>query len=232
MKSLTSHSFRFIPAAFGLWLLAGLLACPSPATAQPYWDPSSSGGTGSGGPGTWNSVNANWFNGTSDTAWTSGNIANFAGTAGTVTLGAAETADGLTFTTAGYTLSGSSTLTLGGATPTITVPSGTTTIGCVIAGSGGLTASGPGTLTLSAVETYTGVTTIGSGATLTIGGSGQLGSGSYGGNMTDDGALIYNSTAAQTLSAVISGSGTLTQNGTGALTLSGTGNSYTGHNHH
>ena len=48
------------------------------------------------------------------------------------------------------------------------------------------------------------------------------------GNITDNGAFIYNSTAAQTLSAVISGSGTLTQNGSGALTISGTGNSYTG----
>ena len=37
-----------------------------------------------------------------------------------------------------------------------------------------------GALTLTNVETYTGVTTISSG-TLTIGGSGQLGSGSYGG---------------------------------------------------
>jgi autotransporter-associated beta strand protein len=112
-------------------------------------------------------------------------------------------------------------------TPTITVPaSGTTTIGCVLAGSAGCTVAG-GALTLTNVETYTGGTTISSG-TLTIGGSGQLGSGSYAGNITDNGAFIYNSTAAQTLSAIISGSGTLTQNGSGALTISGTGNSYQG----
>jgi autotransporter-associated beta strand protein len=187
MKNLTSNPFRIIPAALGLWLLAGLLACPSPATAQSYWDAAGlKASPGGGGTGTWNAGNANWWvSGSSDTTWTANNIAYFEGTVGTVTLGDSETADGLTFNpTAGtgtYTISGTGTLTLGGATPTITMLlQSNVTINCVLAGTAGLTigitgTSGTGTsstLTLgSANNTYTGGTTIGPGAYVQIGSS-------------------------------------------------------------
>ncbi|HTL73532.1 MAG TPA: autotransporter-associated beta strand repeat-containing protein [bacterium] len=85
---------------------------------------------------------------------------------------------------------------------------------------------GAGTLVLSAVNTYAGATVISAG-TLTVGGTGQLNSGSYAGNITNNGSFVYNSSAAQTLSGVISGSGTVKQAGSGALTLSGA-NTYTG----
>ena len=84
-----------------------------------------------------------------------------------------------------------------------------------------LAKSGAGTFTLSGINTYTGSTTINAG-TLTLDGAGQLGSGSYAGNITNNAAFNYSSTAAQTLSGVISGSGSLTNSGSGTLTLTGT----------
>lgn len=226
MKNLTRSSLRPLTAALGLWLLAGLFACPSPATAQLYWDPGLTASSGGGGPGTWSTA-ANWFNGSVDTTWTAGDTANFGGSSGgTVTLGAAENADGLTFTTTGYTLSGS-TLTLGGTAPTITVPSGgAETISNILAGSAGLTVSGSGTLTLSATNTYTGGTTNSSGATLTIGGAGKLGGGSYSGAIDNAGTFNYNSSASQTLSGIMSDVGALVVS-KGTLTLSAA-DSYSG----
>jgi autotransporter-associated beta strand protein len=214
---------------------------------QIFWDGngtdalSQSSGNG-GGNGSWdNSTSDWWVSGSSDTKWTSNSIANFAGTAGTVTLNSSEIAYGLTFATSGYTLSGSSNLTLGG-TPTIALPDGgVATINCPIAGTGGLTESGFGTLTLGGSNIFTGAVTIDSGGTLVLGGAnaytsattinntstltitnaGDLGEGSYPGAIADSGMFIYTSSANQTLSGIISGTGTLVQDGPGALTLSG-----------
>ena len=60
-----------------------------------------------------------------------------------------------------------------------------------------------------------------------LGGAGTLGNGTYAGNVTNNSAFIYSSTAADTLSGVISGPGTLTQQGSGNLILSGA-NTYSG----
>ena len=76
------------------------------------------------------------------------------------------------------------------------------------------------------MNTYTGNTTISSG-TLVISGAGQLGGGTYAGNIPNSGTFNYSGSAAQTLSGVISGTGALVQNGSGTLTLSGA-NTYTG----
>jgi autotransporter-associated beta strand protein len=101
----------------------------------------------------------------------------------------------------------------------------------IISGAGALTESGPGTLTLSGANTYTGGTLITNGSTLTIVGSGCLGVTAtitnYAGNISNYGAFNYASSAAQTLSGIISGTGALTQSGPGTLTLSGA-NIYTG----
>ncbi|MGH7978574.1 MAG: beta strand repeat-containing protein, partial [Limisphaerales bacterium] len=153
------------------------------------WDPGSSGG--SGGTGTWDfNTTADWYNGTSDVTWLDNsvfgaNTAIFGGTAGTVTLNGSLSASNLQFTTAGYTLSGSGTLTLGaGGINGSSLGSGTTTIGVTLAlpqaqqpwqiGSGGTLAIN-GTINRSvgaAVDfSPTGVTT----ATLTNDATGVIG---------------------------------------------------------
>jgi len=195
-----------------------------------YWDVSQTGGAGSGGTGSWDSSTVDWYNGSLDVTWPVNNVAFFEGTAGTVTLNASETADGLTFTTPGYSIiegSSSPALTLAGTTPTISVPSGTTTIGCTLAGSGGLTENGSGSLILNGTNTYTGMTTIGTGGTLTISGAGELGSGTYAGNIAINGALTNATSVNQTWSGAISGAGSLIQNGPGQLLLTGA-SSYSG----
>lgn len=221
-----------------------------------YWDGNGSDAlndtsSDGGGPGNWDTNTADWWrSGSSDIKWGANNVATFAGTAGIVTLDGSVVADGLTFITGGYDINnvdGVSTLTLAG-TPIITIPGGSAEIDCVLAGTAGLTLSGSGTLTLGGTNTYTGptsigngcalvlnqtnayagATSIGSGGALTIGASGELAAGAYPGNIADSGgSFTYSSSAPQTLSGIISGSGTVTQNGPGTLTLSGL-NTYTG----
>ncbi len=63
-------------------------------------------------------------------------------------------------------------------------------------------------LTLAGVNTYTGATSAG-GGTLEVGAGGVLGGGSYAGRILTSGTLFYNSSARQTLSGAISGTGAL-----------------------
>ena len=96
-----------------------------------------------------------------------------------------------------------------------------------IGGPASLTLLGSGSVTLNTPNTFRGDISLGGSGTLTIGGAGNLGGGNYGGNIANSSGLIYNSSAAQTLSGLIYGGGGLTKVGTNTLTLSG-GNSYSG----
>ena len=130
--------------------------------------------------------------------------------------------------TSSFTLNANRGILLDAAGGTIDTASGSTlTYGGGIAGSGGLTVTDSGTLLLTGGGSYTGATTINSGANL------QLGNGTANANLTgtsgiaDNGSLILDENSAVTLSKAISGTGTVTQNGSANTTLSGT-NTYSG----
>jgi autotransporter-associated beta strand protein len=94
----------------------------------------------------------------------------------------------------------------------------------ILSGAGGLTVAGAGTLTLSGANTYSGATTVGAGGSLVISGSGQLGAGtSYPGEILDYGAVTNDSSAAQSFTGGLSGTGALVQNGSGTLGLAAIG---------
>jgi autotransporter-associated beta strand protein len=84
-----------------------------------------------------------------------------------------------------------------------------------------------GTVSLAGTNTYSGNTTISNNTLLTISGAGQLGAGNYVSTIVDNGTFNYNSSASQTLSGFVTGTGSITVNGPGTLLLSGT-NTYTG----
>lgn len=140
-----------------------------PPAGDVYWDNDGSPagnrattGAGLGGTGTWNTSAMKWYSGSADVPWLNGNNAVFWGSAGTVTLASAQTVNGLSFKTNGYTVTGS-TLTLGGSA--VSVDSGVTaTVSSVVAGSLGLVKSGSGTLRLTQPNTYAGGTTISAGS--------------------------------------------------------------------
>jgi autotransporter-associated beta strand protein len=172
--------------------------------------------------GTWNTA-GNWL---SDTVATgSDSTANFntlditADT--TVTLNSARTIGNLVFgdtdtaTAASWTLTGN-TLTLAGTTPTITVnalgTAKTVSISAAVGGSAGLTKAGPGTLTLSAANTYTGLTDVTSGTL-------QLQGGAFS-NTARDYAIASGAVLNLDGNTGVA-SGTTTLDGTGTLRITG-----------
>ncbi|HYE06980.1 MAG TPA: LamG-like jellyroll fold domain-containing protein [Planctomycetota bacterium] len=110
----------------------------------------------SAGSGNWNTTTTWTPNGTPG----SGDTVSIG--AHTITLVQGQAIDGITFTAAG-TITGAFTLTLGGSA-TVSVASGVTgTIASVVDGTAGLTKTATGQLTLSAVNTYSGTTTVDAG---------------------------------------------------------------------
>ncbi len=133
-----------------------------------YWAPSAGGG----GTGTWSTGVNNWAvtEGTQGSGPQSSTTTLFFGnTAGTVTVSnGVNVAAGMTFSTDGYTVT-NSTITMTGAdaaSNTITTAASVgATISSQLAGSGGMTKAGAGTLTFggSAANTLTGTTTVSAG---------------------------------------------------------------------
>jgi len=93
-------------------------------------------------------------------------------------------------------------------------------------GNASLNVAGGGTVSLGGTNTYSGATTINA-STLTISGLGHLGGGNYAPAITDNGVFNYQSSADQTLSGIISGTGSVTMSGSSTLVLSGA-NTYSG----
>ncbi|WP_235186718.1 autotransporter outer membrane beta-barrel domain-containing protein [Serratia sp. DD3] len=137
-----------------------------------------------------------------------------------IATGAATNINGFTQTIA--SLTGSGLLAVNGGA--LTVAQGGLFSGVIAGTTGTLTASS-GTLILTGANSYSGTTTVGSGATLQIGNGGI--DGSYVGNISNAGLVVFDRTDAASYAGVISGNGNLTQNGSGTLTLTGV-NSYTG----
>ena len=131
-----------------------LLGFAPVAKAVQFWDTGLQNGILEGGSGTWdNAVTANWTNATDSlphTTYAAGtNPAFFQGTAGTVTIAAANALafSQLNFVASGYVVNGPGTLVLNNATNTINLQSpGTTTIAAPIrnGATGGLTVSNTG----------------------------------------------------------------------------------------
>jgi fibronectin-binding autotransporter adhesin len=221
--------------AIAMVSIFGLVAATVQAGGNLYW---SGDGSTLGGSGTWDTSTGQWSSSGSapfSAIWNNSNhdIAVFAGTAGTVT-NTGVTVGGLTFSAAGYTITGG-TLTFG--TAGIITNAGAATISSVIAGSATITKNGAGALNFRvASNTYTGDTII-NGGTLFIGASanggssvsGRLGNGNYAGNIyiATNALLSFRSNENQTWSGIISGDGNLFVGGGGTLTLSGA-NTYTG----
>ena len=149
---------------------------------------------------------------------------------GLLTLTGSNTFTGGTTISAGTLEVGNAASTLGAGPLTdnsvlVLNLSGAQTFGGVINGSGSLTQTGAGMLTLTGSNTYTGGTTISTG-TLQVG-NGNATAALGPGSLTDNSALVFNSSVAQTFGGAVSGSGSLTQAGTGILTLTAS-NTYTG----
>ena len=213
-------------AASALVALSFLFALTASEASVFTWAGATTGALG-GGNDVWDTTSTNWLGAaTWDNSIATGNSAAFGGVSGTVGLSSVESVNAnlLTFSVPGYTLQ-SGTLNLNSTTPTVNTShtTGTTAIASVISGTSGLTKSGSGALSLTAVNSFTGTTTISSG-TLTVGGAGSIGSA---GAIVDSGVFEYASSLGQTLSGGISGTGAVIKSGGGTLVLN-TSNSFTG----
>lgn len=144
-----------------------------------------------------------------------------------VTLGAVQTwtFNGSTFSA----LSAGMTLNNGGNTLTIT--NGNFQLNGIVTGAGGLTRSGSSQLTINNAMTYTGTTTIGSGALFLLGNNNTMGSLSTSSAIVNNGSFAFNRTDTLTqgtdFNNVISGSGGIDKRSTGTTILSNA-NTFTG----
>ena len=114
--------------------------------------------------------------------------------------------------------------------PSFNVSAGQTAVWNGVLSNGNLAASalsltGPGTLVLTAANTYTGGTTITAG-TLQLGNGGS--GGSVVGNIVDNSALAFDRSDTDIVTNVISGGGTVAQNGSGTIILDSASGAFAG----
>lgn len=227
----------------------GLLATSQVHAANLTWDTVSGDSAVTGSAGTWDNTTSTWTTdgGTTNSLWdntaNAADTAVFQGTGGTVSLANAINLQGLTFSTAGYTLQ-NQTLAFGGTqgsidTSALGTGSNVTTIASALTGTGGLTinangntsasgGSSTGRLTLSGTNTsLTGGIAI-TGGLVNFGSSSAAGSAATtagSGNVLtlSNGGGIYNSAALTLGNNIVlgTGGGTLRSNSGQTLTLNG-----------
>ena len=150
-----------------------------------HWDGTDTTADADGGNGSWDTSALNWDDAATagaPFAWSNApaDAAFFGGVAGTVSLGAAIEAAGLTFTTTGYTISGN-TLSLSG-TPLLSAASGiTATLTSSLASAVNVGVSGGGTISFNPAAGHNdgligGVTVGGAGTVLELRGNNMGGS--------------------------------------------------------
>lgn len=228
-----------------------VIASTGPVIGDPnlqYWQDNSA---------TWTVAGTDWRNsgGDIDVAW-AGNHGVFNGTGSTISADGSQSFKGLQFVTSDYTLAGPGTLqTVAGGSELRVLGGETATIAATIAGSGGISKTEAGTLTLTGANTYTGATTIEAGA-LALQGTGSIASSSAlgftGASLFDVSGVAAGNTQIGTLSGVagskivlgatdltinhaangtfagvVEGTGGVEKSGIGILTLTGD-NTYTG----
>ena len=166
----------------------------------------------------WDTTTANWTNSTPTNVFSDGVLAAYNGDP--VTFGDAAA----NFTVNLATNVTPLTVTFNNSAHNYTIQS---TGGFGIGGVAALTTLGTGTVTLLNTNTFTGPINISAG-TLALGGTGQLGGGSFAGNLTDNGTFMDASTSPQTLAGFLSGTGTLEVNATGAALTLANANPFSG----
>ncbi|MES2596276.1 MAG: autotransporter-associated beta strand repeat-containing protein [Verrucomicrobiota bacterium] len=221
----------------------------APVSAGLFWDSNgATAGAGATPVGTWG-TDAFWTttgdgSGTPG-AWVAGEDATFsAGLDATgpyaITVNGTQSVGGITFQEGPVTLSGG-ILTMSDATPIFNVETSLATVSSVISGTNGLLKSGSGKLVLSAVNDYSGTTSI-SGGTVEI--SADTALGNVANAVTVNGTLKVTGSLSFPATRAINGSGILsipaasqldvagaltmtglTLNDGGTLNLTGTGNS-------
>ena len=144
-------------------------------------------------------------------------------TAVTVSSGATFAVNGRT--TSVGSIAGAGTITLGSGTLTAGGDNSSTVYTGAISGTGGLTKTGSGMLTLEQDLTFTGALTISAG-TVRLGTGGATGSVAST-SIVNNGTLNINRSVLYSYSGVISGSGGVTISGSGGLSLTGN-NTFTG----
>ncbi|MBN1756808.1 MAG: DUF2341 domain-containing protein, partial [Chitinispirillaceae bacterium] len=176
--------------------------------------------------GTWGSDNY-WTltsdDGTSLVAWPgAGNSATFGGVDGTyaITVSGTQYVDSITFQKSGYTISGGTAINFGSRKGIYVASTESGTIATPIAGTGGITKYGAGTLIFSGTHAYTGTTAINLGE-LSIGNGGTTGAISNSSPIDVSGTLTFDRSDDYTYTGVISGAGAIVKEGAGTVTLSG-----------